>query len=230
MRWVRCRRCNHIFTEGYYTEQTLRLLLGKANAHQTPGKEVDGGRLSAAHTVAAVSDLRGGSEGRWLDVGFGGGALLATASEFGYQAVGIDVRSPVVDAMRELGYDVRCVPLAEFRDESGFDVISLADVLEHIAFPREALWRVHALLRPAGLVFVSSPNMDSLAWRIRDRNKSNPYWGELEHYHNFDRGRLYALLRDCGLQPERYFISRRYIAGMEVIARRQERPVVSTSG
>jgi hypothetical protein len=44
--------------------------------------------------------------------------------------------------------------------------------------------------------------------------------GSIEHYHNFSRSRLYALLRETGFEPVRYGISERYRACMEVIARK----------
>jgi hypothetical protein len=46
----------------------------------------------------------------------------------------------------------------------------------------------------------------------------NPYWTELEHYHNFTRVRLEALLKECGYTPVYYGVSPRYMAGMEIIA------------
>jgi hypothetical protein len=62
--------------------------------------------------------------------------------------------------------------------------------------------------------------MESMLWKAMDRQRANPYWAEIEHYHNFGRSRLYALLREMGFEPLRYGISERYRAGMEVIARK----------
>jgi hypothetical protein len=77
------------------------------------------------------------------------------------------------------------------------------------------------LLADGGVLFISLPNSDSMLWRALDRENANPYWGELEHYHNFSRERLYRLLRETGFEPLRYGISERYRACMEVIARRR---------
>jgi hypothetical protein len=54
-----------------------------------------------------------------------------------------------------------------------------------------------------------------------ERERKNPYWGELEHLHNFGRRRLYALLEETGFCPVRYGVSQRYLASMEVVARRK---------
>jgi hypothetical protein len=43
-------------------------------------------------------------------------------------------------------------------------------------------------------------------------------WSELEHFHNFSRRRLYALLAEMGFKPLRYGVSLRSVIGMEIIA------------
>ena len=49
----------------------------------------------------------------------------------------------------------------------------------------------------------------------------NLYLGELEHYHNFSKSRLYSLLAECGFEAVRYGISERYRVCMVVIALRR---------
>ena len=76
----------------------------------------------------------------------------------------------------------------------------------------------HRLLKPGGVLLASMPNMDSMLWRLMNASNSNPYWGELEHYHNFGRRSLYRLLQENGFRPVRYGISERYRVCMEVVA------------
>ena len=47
-----------------------------------------------------------------------------------------------------------------------------------------------------------------------------PLLAELEHCHNFTRERLYTLLRQVDFDPCHYAVNARYLAGMEVIARK----------
>ena len=94
----------------------------------------------------------------------------------------------------------------------------MADVLEHVPFPRRSLAAVHRMMRPGGALFVSMPNMDSIIWRVLDATGTNPYWGELEHYHNFTRARLVRLLESQGFKFAEYNVSERYRTCMEVIA------------
>lgn len=220
MRWIRCDECKHVFVDGYLAEHAQALVFRNAHPSQLPGPDTVNGRAVAAKIVEDVSNARGAWDGRWLDVGFGNGALLTTAAEFGYEASGVDLRDESVRRLRELGYEASTTHLAKLESPDGYDVISMADVLEHMPFPKDGLHHAHRLLRRGGALFVSMPNMDSFAWKELDRQKRNPYWGELEHFHNFGRARLYALLREKGFEPIRYGISQRYLACMEVVARR----------
>ncbi len=60
--------------------------------------------------------------------------------------------------------------------------------------------------------------MDSFLWKVLTEENINPYWIEIEHYHNFGRELLFSLLVEHGFNPITYSISQRYRIGMEVIA------------
>lgn len=219
-RWLQCWQCLHIFVDGYFTPQALATLFSSTKASQTPGQEIEGQRQVWARVLDRIASLRSSPAGRWLDVGFGSGSLLTTAAEYGYEVAGIDLRDESVAQLREWGFDVQAVALEDYHPAEPFDVVSLADVLEHMPFPRDALRRVRELLRPEGLLFVSMPNADAFVWRALNEADANPYWGEIEHCHNFGRKRLSALLAETGFGVVRYGISERYRACMELIARR----------
>src|ERR1041385_9257645 len=127
----------------------------------------------------------------------------------GFDPVGLDLRPTSVEAMRKLGFEAHCLDVTAFDSPNRFSVVSMADVLEHMPFPKDGLGAAYRLLAPDGVLFVSMPNYDCAAWRLLDIVKANPYWGELERYHNFGRARLYALLDECGFEPLHYAISDR---------------------
>lgn len=230
MKWRRCGACRHVFTDGYFGDAALAVLLSDVQERQQPGSDVETGRNRWAHVVERVAALVPGAPqrgfetqtapGRWLDIGFGDGALLMTAQEWGFDVLGIDLRADSVDALNALGVPARRIALDQLDAPGAFDVISMADVLEHMPFPGQALGHVRRLLAERGIVYVSMPNADSASWRALDREGKNPYWVEIEHYHNFTRERLQALLRESGMAPIWYGVSNRYRCGMELIARR----------
>jgi SAM-dependent methyltransferase len=216
--WLCCSGCGHVFTDGYFTAAVATVVYSKTNENQHPGWDMENQRDVAARIVERVA--RHVPHGDWLDVGFGNGALLFAADEFGYRSVGIDLRQRSVEALKGFGIEAYCVDIADLDSPGRFSVISMADVLEHIPFPKTALAAAHRLLREGGVLFLSMPSYQSLLWRHFDAQNANPYWGELEHYHNFSRMRLCRLLEGMGFTFAQYAISERYRIGMEIIARR----------
>ncbi len=219
MAWCRCASCAHIFTEGYFTPEAAAIVFSKTVPHQSLGHDMEQQRVVSSRMIERVARYAAG--GDWLDIGFGNGSLLFTAQEWGYKAVGVDLRESNVEALGKLGFEAHCKPVEELPYPGRFSVVSMADVLEHIPYPKPALEAVHRLMKESGVLFVSMPNMDTMVWRAMDANDVNPYWGEIEHYHNFSRGRLYALLDETGFTPLQYGISERYRACMEVVAARR---------
>ncbi|MCI0466479.1 MAG: class I SAM-dependent methyltransferase, partial [Beijerinckiaceae bacterium] len=219
MNWLECRDCGHVFTDGYFDAGAAALVFAKTQPGQTLGHDMERQRPVSARIIGRVA--RHVPDGRWLDVGFGNGSLLFTAEEWGYTPVGLDLRQENVRALKLLGYEAYLQPVEELDHPARYSVISMADVLEHMPFPQAALAAAHRLLRQGGVLFLSMPNMESMVWRLLHANGVNPYWGEIEHYHNFSRARLFALLRKHGFCPLDYGVSERYRACMEVIAVKQ---------
>lgn len=226
MEWSKCTSCGHVFSRNYWDEQGLKELFLKSNDSQIAEGITHGNRHLWSLSVDRAMGLLGGykavhegfSNPSWLDVGFGNGALVMVAAEYGFNSVGIDARGEAVGSLQSLGYNASCV---QFDEYSGgpFSVVSMCDVLEHLPYPRESLKKVHELIDPKGLLMISLPNMDCAHWRIMDRPGSiGPYWSEIEHYHNFSRESLTRLLIEEGFRLVDYSVSSRYIACMEVFA------------
>jgi SAM-dependent methyltransferase len=218
--WMSCEACKHVFTDGLFQDEVLSLVFSKTNPNQVPGANFESQRPISAKMVAKVAAYSP-TGGTWLDVGFGNGSLLFTAEEWGYRPVGLDLRPSSAEAMQKLGIEAHCADLTLFESDAPVQVISMADVLEHMPAPIAGLHAAHRLLEPGGILFLSMPNYGCRAWKLLDEAGSNPYWAELEHYHNFSRERLYQLLDDAGFEPLNYGISDRYRICMEVIARRR---------
>lgn len=214
LRWVRCAHCTHTYVDGYFGAAACASLYSATNPEQQPAYELESQRLVWSRIVDTVCRLRASCSGRWLDVGFGNGSLLTTAAEFGHAVVGLDARTENVRLLNAYGIEAHATAFEDYRPADAFDVISMADVLEHMPFPRIALYQAHDLLGAHGMLFLSMPNADAFVWKVMTDNGINPYWGEIEHYHNFGRQRLYALLEECGFVPLHYAVSARYRVGM----------------
>lgn len=213
---MQCEACSHVFTDGYWTPEALAILFGRTHENQKPGHDYERHRYGAARLIDRVCGEGVEPGDLWLDVGFGNGALLFTASEFGFKTIGLDLRQSTVDAMNAIGIEARCCAIEDI--EARVEVISMCDVLEHMAHPKKGLEAARQNLRPGGILLLSMPNMDSPLWGLMDARNDNDYWDEIEHHHNFGRERLFRLLSDTGFTPIRYGVSERYRCCMEVIA------------
>jgi protein O-GlcNAc transferase len=227
--WMRCDDCTHVFTQYHWTEAGLAEVFHKAHAGQVAGGDPDHKRQVWKPVVRNALDLLGGygavmtpgAQPTWLDVGCGDGALVMTAAEFGFAALGLDARQEPVAALQRLGYAAAQSEFLAARSETPVTVVSMFDVLEHMVFPRKALAHAHDLLAPGGLLVISLPNMDSSSWRLMDQSGANPYWMEIEHHHNFTRASLTAQLVANGFEVALFDIPGRYKAQMELYARKR---------
>ena len=219
MQWMDCNECGHQFIDGYFTDAALEIIFNKTHDNQKVGFQVEAQRKISAKIVEKVLPYK--SSGTWVDIGFGNGSLLFTADEFGFDAVGIDLRKDNVEHMNHLGFQAHCQLAENVEFEKAVSVISLMDVLEHVPYPKEVLSSLYPKMEDDGCLMISMPNTENLIWKLMTEQNQNPYLGELEHYHNFSRTRLFSLLKECGFEAVKYGISERYRVCMEIIAIRK---------
>ena len=102
---------------------------------------------------------------RVLDVGFGGGVFLDYASSVGWDVAGADIDPVVVKNAKARGIDARQGSIEAFADDvESFDYITISHVIEHVYDPVETLRMAYKLLKPGGLLWVDTPNIDSYGY------------------------------------------------------------------
>lgn len=216
MVWMECSACKHSFRNGFYTDAAFEILFDQTHPNQTVGINYERQRYVWAKLIDKV--LPYSKSGLWIDVGFGDGALLLTVAEYGFNPLGIDLRKGNVEKIRSIGIRAECLDFSKIDVSSPASVISMCDVLEHMQFPIKAIISAHRNLKPNGVLLLSMPNSESPVWKLLDKEGINPYWKEMEHFHNFSRNSLYKTLESNGFIPMAYGVSERYRACMEVVA------------
>jgi SAM-dependent methyltransferase len=171
--------------------------------------ESEGGlrsRLARLHDRRLVRRLArlAGPQARVLDVGCSAGQLLGAMKEMmpGWRAEGLESAPAAVEAGRARGRDIFLGTLdrAPFAPES-FDFVVLNHVIEHVPDPAAMLRGAARLLRPGGSIYVETPNIRCLDFRLFGR-----YWGGIHfprHTVLFSDRNILPLFRACGFDDAR---------------------------
>lgn len=154
--------------------------------------------------------------GRLLDVGCGAGRFLHRMQRRGWQVEGIDFdEQAAAKVTRKYGIKAHVGSLAECDiPEASLDVVTMSQTVEHLFDPRsdlQACWRV---LKPGGLLVMTTPNVDSIG-----AAEFGPYWRGWEpprHLHLFSVASLARLTLQAGFEIDE---ARSYSAGSAVVYR-----------
>ncbi len=138
-------------------------------------------RLSARRRLDALELVA--PRGKLIDVGAAAGFFVDEARARGWDASGIDVSEPMVDwGRRELNAPLERRTLAAAQLPDGaFDAVTMWDYIEHAIDPAADLRYAHELLRPGGILALSTGDAATLVARV-----SGSRWHLLTpRHHNF---------------------------------------------
>lgn len=134
-----------------------------------------------------------------LDVGAGSGLLVAAAVRSGLDAIGVEPSVHLASSAREReGVRVLTGTLPHPELEGArFDLVTLIDVVEHVAEPVRLLRSAAARLADGGLLAVITPDVGSVAARVLGRR-----WWHFRpaHIGYFSAWSLERAGREAGLQ------------------------------
>ena len=164
----------------------------------TSGLEQTYRRLVLRDHLAFLRHLRGPI----LDVGCGGGLLLAMLRERGVQGIGIDFSHSAGRAASRQGIPVVCGALADAPFPSGtFQAITMFHVVEHVPDPGGCLAAAHTLLADDGRLIVQVPNAAS--WQARLLGKKWVGFDVPRHLYTFREPDIVRLLQRHGFKVVR---------------------------
>jgi 2-polyprenyl-3-methyl-5-hydroxy-6-metoxy-1,4-benzoquinol methylase len=155
-------------------------------------------RIANAHRLLELVP----SGGRLLEIGCACGFLLVAARERGFTVSGVEMSRWASEyARRVYDLDVETGDLEHLRlPAATYDVVVMADVIEHLTEPRRTLREIHRLLRRGGRLLLLTPDAGSLLARVTGTR----WWSVLDdHYFYFSRVTLWRLLESEGFAVER---------------------------
>lgn len=144
------------------------------------------------------------SEMKVLDIGCGAGTLDFYLANKGYQVTGVDISETAIRSCREtaknLGIKNADFKVLDFPDETPegkYDAVLFFEVIEHLADDNKALKRIYSLLKPGGILFLSTPSKNAPLYKLGLTKRFDKEVGHLRRYS--DQG-LSSMLKESGFK------------------------------
>jgi SAM-dependent methyltransferase len=216
---VRCLTCGHVYLDPRPTAASL------AQYYPEDYSPFQGGRGWTKRLTTVLRQIEARALARLirpgrsvLEVGCAAGDLLAPLNALGLETRGVEVSPMAAEMARAKGLDVHTGTLATapLADRS-VDCVVMRNVIEHLPEPREDLLRAQALLRPGGVIILTTSNCASLDCRIFGAD-----WYGFDvprHLNVFSAASLAKLLTSVGFErpavsyslvPTHWIVSLRY--------------------
>jgi SAM-dependent methyltransferase len=195
---VECRHCGLVYSNPRWPTAAV-LDAYAAVEDETYVEERLGREITFRRHLRQMERIIGPAGGRrLLDVGAYIGVFVEVACAAGWQAEGIEPSVWAVGEARRRGLNVRAGTLetAGFR-ESSFDVVTLWDVIEHMAEPAAELERARTVLRPGGWLVVHTMDIDAPVARLMGGRWP---WLMDMHLYFFSRRTLGRMLTEAGYE------------------------------
>jgi SAM-dependent methyltransferase len=161
----RCTGCGQLLSrasEARYAETMAQFNAADFNAPQ--GRELARRQTVARQRLERITTLLQKQPGEIhvVDIGCSRGQFVAAAIAAGYRAEGVEPAPRIAEAARAAGVPVRTGLLEDqhFADNS-FDALTLFEVIEHLRTPLPLLAECRRILKPGGILLVSTANAES---------------------------------------------------------------------
>ena len=198
---VRCTKCGlfktnvnepylklikRYYSKGYFTGSSSRT----AYPDYEGDHEVDAKNFQ--HYLDEILKFK--DRGRLLDIGCATGGLMRVAEKNSFEVFGNDASVFAVgQAKKRFGGRVKNGDFARLRYRKDFfDVVTMFDVVEHLQNPKASLSKIHRILKPKGLLALTTGDSRSLTSRLMGKHWF--FFLPPQHLWVFDRNNLQDLL------------------------------------
>jgi SAM-dependent methyltransferase len=166
---LRCRECGQLVSQigvDSYVRSMTRF--DAAEFNRPSACETARRREVAQRRLARVVRLLGkpAAQCRLVDIGCSRGDFVAFAQAFGFAAEGVEPAAQIAADARAAGRDVKTGLLEEQSyPDAVFDCVTLFEVIEHLPAPLGLLRECRRILKPGGVLLLSTGN--GASWTAR---------------------------------------------------------------
>lgn len=101
-----------------------------------------------------------------LDIGAGPGGILQAFANEGFVCEGIEINTQLAERLKQKGFRVYNRPFEQVAPGKQYGVITMTDIIEHLADPKAGMQKVHSLLADNGIAIVYTPNHKSMLVKL----------------------------------------------------------------
>ena len=159
-------------------------------------------------------------KGKVLDVGCAFGYFLKAAEKEGFEAAGVEISKYAVSRAKQNNLNVINSKLkdANFKSSS-FDVVTIFDVIEHVASPSDEFREINRVLKKSGLLVLETPDEGSFLVRHILKDKWEEYRRAREHIYFFSKKTIRKLAEQNGFKVLKIGTIGKYMTIDEIIDR-----------
>ena len=206
---LKCKNCDHGFLGESLTDDQISLLY----SHYYPRSRVDPDNYSPYTEQTGLLAWLDGSRANaytWvpgnckiLDIGCGSGESIGYHKSRGCDVYGVEADKDVVQIAEKYQLKISCGQFdANAYQPDFFDYVTLDQVIEHMNDPERVLKQIYEILRPAGQLVMSTPNINGWGKTVFGRKWIN--WHAPYHLHFFSRASIELLAEKCGYKLKLY--------------------------
>jgi 2-polyprenyl-3-methyl-5-hydroxy-6-metoxy-1,4-benzoquinol methylase len=173
----RCNKCSMLYmnprlnskaTVSFYNSNVNKIYNEKKFDAQTASTELDDSRnIENVKILTGFMSQNNITGKKLLEIGCAKGVFLKVAQDAGLNVHGLELNIENCDyANKLLGGNVHPIDLFEMKyPENSFDIVYMRDVIEHIHNPDHFLAEIARILRPGGIIYLETHNIDGLIYR-----------------------------------------------------------------
>jgi len=154
--------------------------------------------------ISVINKYLKNSNQKILDIGCGAGTLSLYLANKGHSTLGLDISSKAIEeclkSKKALGLNnvaFRTLDFLTMKTKNRYDTVLFTEVIEHLEDDSKALRSIHKLLKPSGIMILSTPSDTAPLHKLGITKKFDE---EVGHLRRYSLGEIQGMVRKSGFK------------------------------